>query len=45
MTALIKVIMGEQPINSLDQAVEQWKKDGGDKITQEYNEAYQKSQQ
>ncbi|MEC0270096.1 ABC transporter substrate-binding protein [Paenibacillus anseongense] len=45
MTALIKVIMGEQPIDSLDQAVEQWKKDGGDKITQEYNEAYQKSQQ
>jgi putative aldouronate transport system substrate-binding protein len=41
MTSLIKVIMGEQPIDSLDQAVEQWKKDGGDKITQEYNEAYQ----
>ncbi|TBL74599.1 extracellular solute-binding protein [Paenibacillus thalictri] len=44
MTALIKVIMGEQPVDSLDQAVEQWKKDGGDKITQEYNEAYQQTQ-
>jgi len=43
MTALIKVIMGEQPVDSLDQAVEQWKKDGGDKITQEYNDAYQQS--
>ncbi|MFC5451599.1 extracellular solute-binding protein [Paenibacillus aestuarii] len=41
MGSMVKVIMGEQPIDSIDQAVEQWKKDGGDKITQEYNDAYQ----
>jgi putative aldouronate transport system substrate-binding protein len=41
MTTLLKVIMGEQPLDTIDQAVEQWKKDGGDQITKEYNEAYQ----
>jgi ABC-type glycerol-3-phosphate transport system substrate-binding protein len=44
MSALIKVIMGEAPVDSIDQAVDQWKKGGGDKIIQEYNEAYQQSQ-
>jgi ABC-type glycerol-3-phosphate transport system substrate-binding protein len=44
MATLVKVIMGELPADAIDQAVEQWKKDGGDKITQEYNEAYQKLQ-
>lgn len=39
--AVVKVIVGEQPPESIDKAVEQWKKDGGDKITQEYNDAYQ----
>jgi ABC-type glycerol-3-phosphate transport system substrate-binding protein len=44
MSALVKIIMGEAPIDMIDQAVEQWKKDGGDKITQEYNDAYQQLQ-
>ncbi|RTE07161.1 extracellular solute-binding protein [Paenibacillus whitsoniae] len=43
MTTLIKVIMGEQPLDAIDAAVEQWKKDGGDQITKEYNDAYLQS--
>ncbi|MFC5451598.1 type 2 periplasmic-binding domain-containing protein [Paenibacillus aestuarii] len=44
MAALVKVIIGELPIDTIDQAVDQWKKDGGDTITKEYNDAYQKLQ-
>jgi ABC-type glycerol-3-phosphate transport system substrate-binding protein len=44
METMIKVIMGEQPVDAIDKAVEQWKKDGGDKIAQEYNDAYRKLQ-
>lgn len=44
ISTLTKVIMGDQPISDIDQAVTQWKKDGGDQITKEYNDAYQAAQ-
>lgn len=39
---IVKTIIGQEPIEAIDRAVEQWKADGGDKIIQEMNEAYAK---
>ncbi|WP_135555067.1 extracellular solute-binding protein [Paenibacillus cymbidii] len=38
---LTKIIMGEQPLESFDQFVADWKKQGGDQIVKEVNEWYQ----
>ncbi|QHW30799.1 extracellular solute-binding protein [Paenibacillus rhizovicinus] len=35
-----KIIMGEQPLDSFDQFVADWKKQGGDQIIQEVNDWY-----
>ncbi|MBM7564021.1 extracellular solute-binding protein [Paenibacillus sacheonensis] len=37
--AMIKIITGEKPVDYFDDFVSQWKKQGGDEITQEVNEA------
>lgn len=39
----LKIIMGELPIEAFDQFVEDWKVLGGDEITQEVNDWYQKN--
>lgn len=38
-----KMIMGSQPVDDFEKFVEQWKNDGGDEITKEVNDWYQKS--
>lgn len=40
--AIVKAIVGQEPIESIDKAIEQWKSGGGDKIVQETNELYAK---
>ncbi|MCR8658690.1 extracellular solute-binding protein [Paenibacillus endoradicis] len=35
----IQIIMGDKPVDAFDQFVEDWKKQGGDEITSEVNEA------
>ena len=35
---ILKIILGEQPIDYFDTFVEQWKRQGGDEITKEVNE-------
>lgn len=37
---MIKVIIGELPLSAVDQAVAEWKKNGGDKIIEETNAMY-----
>ena len=39
METVLKIITGEQDISSFDSFVESWTSSGGDKITQEVNEA------
>lgn len=34
----LKIVMGQEPLDSFDKFVEEWKKQGGDKITDEVNE-------
>ncbi|WP_165972321.1 extracellular solute-binding protein [Paenibacillus piri] len=43
MGEMVKVIIGEQPVDAIDKAVEDWKKGGGDKIIAEINEQYKNS--
>jgi ABC-type glycerol-3-phosphate transport system substrate-binding protein len=38
--SLVDVIAGKKPLDSIDQAVAEWKADGGDKIATEYNADY-----
>ncbi|MDR6553893.1 extracellular solute-binding protein [Paenibacillus qinlingensis] len=38
--AMLKIIMGREPVESIEKAVEDWKKNGGDQIVKEVNEAY-----
>lgn len=38
--AYTKIVYGQAPLSSFDKMVETWKKDGGDKITQEVNDWY-----
>ncbi|NQX67002.1 extracellular solute-binding protein [Paenibacillus alba] len=40
--AIIKVIVGQEPVDSIDKAVEQWKSGGGDDIEKEINDIYAK---
>ncbi|BFT74039.1 extracellular solute-binding protein [Paenibacillus sp. P36] len=40
--AIVKVIVGQEPVESIDKAVEQWKSGGGDQITKEINDIYAK---
>lgn len=40
--AITAIIMGSKPIDSIDEAIAQWKKDGGDKIIEEINTEYKK---
>jgi ABC-type glycerol-3-phosphate transport system substrate-binding protein len=40
--ALVEVIVGKQPLDSIDKAVSDWKSKGGDKIIAEMNAAYAK---
>lgn len=35
-----KIVMGEAPLDQFDQFVEEWKKEGGDQITEEVNDWY-----
>ncbi|MGG6310536.1 extracellular solute-binding protein [Paenibacillus macerans] len=39
--AYAQIIYGKKPLDSFDQFVEDWKKNGGDEITKEVNEWYQ----
>jgi ABC-type glycerol-3-phosphate transport system substrate-binding protein len=41
--ALVEVIVGKQPLDSIDKAVSAWKANGGDKIIAEMNAAYAKT--
>lgn len=43
-TALFKYILGQTNDSDFKAAIQQWKTDGGDKIAEEYTEAYQKTQ-
>lgn len=38
--AMLKIIMGQEPVESIDKAVAEWKAGGGDQIVREVNEAY-----
>jgi putative aldouronate transport system substrate-binding protein len=42
--AFTKIIMGQSPISAFDKFVEDWKKLGGDRITEEVNEWYSQNQ-
>ncbi|QGH35906.1 extracellular solute-binding protein [Gracilibacillus salitolerans] len=42
--ATIQYILGEIDINGFESAVEKWRAEGGDQITEEYNEGYQNIQ-
>ncbi|CAM3325384.1 Extracellular solute-binding protein [Paenibacillus lactis] len=42
--AFTKIIMGQSPISAFDQFVVDWKKLGGDQITEEVNEWYKQNQ-
>lgn len=44
-TSLFKYILGQTSDSDFEAAVQKWKADGGDQISQEYTEAYQKAQQ
>ncbi|WP_141504642.1 extracellular solute-binding protein [Paenibacillus luteus] len=37
----LKIIIGKEPMDSLEAAISEWKTTGGDQITKEINEAYQ----
>ncbi|TBL79136.1 extracellular solute-binding protein [Paenibacillus thalictri] len=43
MDTMVKVIVGQEPMESIDKAVAEWKSGGGDAIIKEMNEEYQKS--
>lgn len=40
--AQLKIVIGQEPVDSIDQAIEAWKAGGGDQIIQEVNDAYAK---
>jgi ABC-type glycerol-3-phosphate transport system substrate-binding protein len=40
MSEMVKYIVGEIPAEGIDKAIEDWKKNGGDKIIEEMNTAY-----
>jgi putative aldouronate transport system substrate-binding protein len=40
MSEMVKFIVGEIPAEGIDKAIEDWKKNGGDKIITEMNDAY-----
>jgi ABC-type glycerol-3-phosphate transport system substrate-binding protein len=42
LEAQLKIIIGREPVDSIDKAIEEWKATGGDKIIQEVNDAYSK---
>ena len=42
METVLKIITGEQDISTFDTFVEEWKKAGGDTITEEVNEVIAK---
>lgn len=44
-TAVFKYILGQISDGEFDKAIQEWRTSGGDKMTQEYMEDYQKSQQ
>ncbi|CAG7619084.1 extracellular solute-binding protein [Paenibacillus allorhizosphaerae] len=41
---LIEIIAGKKPVESIDDAIAQWKRDGGQKIMDEVNAAYKANQ-
>jgi putative aldouronate transport system substrate-binding protein len=41
MDTMVKVIAGQEPMDAIDKAIAEWKAGGGDKITEEMNQAYQ----
>ncbi|WP_168121780.1 hypothetical protein [Paenibacillus sp. HB172176] len=43
-TAVIEIIAGKKPVDSIDDAIAKWKQDGGDAIIKEVNAAYQAKQ-
>ncbi|WP_248926061.1 extracellular solute-binding protein [Paenibacillus hamazuiensis] len=43
MDTMVKVIVGQEPMESIDKAIAEWKAGGGDAIIKEINEEYQKS--
>jgi putative aldouronate transport system substrate-binding protein len=40
--AQLKIVIGQEPVESIDKAIEEWKANGGDQIIQEMNDAYAK---
>ncbi|RAV04985.1 extracellular solute-binding protein [Paenibacillus sp. YN15] len=38
----LKIVVGQEPLDSIDKAIAAWKANGGDKIIQEMNDAYAK---
>lgn len=42
MDTMVKVIVGQEPMESIDKTIADWKSGGGDTIIKEMNEAYQK---
>jgi ABC-type glycerol-3-phosphate transport system substrate-binding protein len=40
IAAMTKIIMGQAPVDSVDQAAADWLKNGGDQITKEVNDGY-----
>jgi hypothetical protein len=38
-----QIIIGDKPVDAIDEAIATWKKNGGDKIIEEMNVAYQKT--
>jgi putative aldouronate transport system substrate-binding protein len=42
--AMLKIVVGQQPVDTIDQAIKDWKANGGDKIIEEVNQAYAKNQ-
>ncbi|QYR19621.1 ABC transporter substrate-binding protein [Paenibacillus sp. sptzw28] len=40
--AQLKIVVGQEPVDSIDKAIADWKAGGGDKIIQEMNDAYAK---
>lgn len=40
MSEMVKYIVGETQSESIDKAIEDWKKNGGDKIIEEMNTVY-----
>jgi putative aldouronate transport system substrate-binding protein len=41
LQTVLQIIAGKQPVSGINDAIAEWKRDGGDKIIEEVNAAYQ----